>query len=82
MSQILDKITGSLPAEVFLQAVNFSSDNLLIKGTSLSEIGIAGFIKNLENEGFDQVQLTSISFAGIQTGETGIKFALSAKLAK
>lgn len=76
---ILDRTVASLPAEVSLQTINWSPDGLAIKGVSLSEVGIAGLIKNLQDSGFEDVQLTSISFGGFQTGEIGITFGLSAK---
>lgn len=81
VSQVLDRVVAALPVEVSLQSLNLTSEILQIKGVSLSEAGVAGFIKNLESEGFTQVELTSIS-AGTETESIGITFGLSAKLAK
>lgn len=78
VKSILEETVSSLPGDVSLQAFTISENEIQIKGVSLSELGIAGFIKNLKDREFEDIKLTGISFGA--EGEIGINFSLSTKL--
>lgn len=64
---LLETTSSLLPAEVSLTSISSLENQVTIKGISLSESGIAGFIKALtSNEEFEKVTLNDISLGPSQ----------------
>lgn len=56
------KIASKIPAEVTLTSVSILQSSAQVKGTSLSEIGIAQFVSNLKTEkSFKKIELGQIN---------------------
>lgn len=64
---LLETVSSLLPAEVSLTSISILQNQATIKGISLSESGVAGFIKALTgSEGFEKVTLNDISLGPSQ----------------
>lgn len=64
---LLETTSSLLPAEVSLTSISSLENQVTIKGISLSESGIAGFIKGLTSNGeFEKVTLNDISLGPSQ----------------
>lgn len=61
-SLTIKEISSLLPADVALTTLSISNDSIEIKGRALSENGIAGLLRSLENtETLKDVKLSSLS---------------------
>lgn len=56
------EVASLLPADVSLESISFSGKTVSLRGTALSEAGLAGFLKELkESEKFQDVALNDIT---------------------
>lgn len=79
----IKKISAALPADVSLDKVSFVGvdNDLQISGLSLSEAGLAGFIKALEDSGqFGETKLAEVSL-GLETQQV-LKFLVKTSFRK
>jgi len=80
--EILTKVSSSLPNGVVLQSLSFKDGAVDIKGGSLNEEGLKGFIFNIGKAGFSDIELSSISYGPLFGKETTISFSIKAKFNK
>lgn len=79
----IKRISAALPADVSLEKVSFVGvDNeLQVSGLALSESGLAGLVKALEDSGqFGEVKLAEVTF-GLETQQV-LKFLVKTSLGK
>jgi hypothetical protein len=70
-SPIVDVITSKLPADVTLTGISVSNGMAQVKGTSISEVGIAQFVSNLSADPtFKSVNLGQINSSDITLAQT------------
>ena len=76
--RIMEQLSATLPEWVWLTEVNFSQQNVQIKGKALSNILISDYMRNLENDGlFQNIGLLG-STQKNQEGSQFLEFTLSA----
>lgn len=64
--KLINDISGTIPAEIYLTAFKIENDELIMDGTSTSENAVAEFEHNLKN-------LAQVGFAHVENIETAIK---------
>ena len=56
----LNKITSSVPSNITLSKITFSSDSIDVRGSSLTDIDILQFMANLQSDLFKNVSLEQV----------------------
>lgn len=69
-TQILDKITGSIPTTITLSRIVIENKSINIRGYSLSDFDISNYINNLEGDLFKKVELKQLSSSESNFGGT------------
>lgn len=76
---LVDNITASLPADVFLRSISFAEGSVSMRGSALTESGLAGFLLNLESiTKLEEVGLAQVSF-GVES-QQAISFTVNGKI--
>lgn len=79
--RIVKDLARLLPAGVLLTNISFSNDQVVLRGEALSEGGVAGFIKALDQNGYKNPAISELAIgtAGQQTISFGIKVTAAKK---
>lgn len=62
-TEFLDKITTSVPANITLSRVTFSTGSIVVSGSSLTDTDILQFIANLKSDLFKDVSLGQVGIS-------------------
>ena len=77
-SPVIDAVTSKLPADVTLTGISVSENKTQIRGTSVSELGIAQFIANLSADPtFKSVDLGQINSSDNSLAQTTFSIEVS-----
>ena len=80
-SQVLSELSQITPIDVVFSELSIAQNQIIIKGSGLSNIGLNTFLNGLKNsKNFSQINLENVVSKGIK--DPTLKFELSAKLNK